>query len=403
MQASTSLLCNYMAQCDVNQCEMDTVLSKTQELLRKMDSKVPPGALAKAKNCRHHLAIDLSCKILKIPYNTQALIALSKINMKDFQQAITNCKKLLHIETQESMAIDILAIRLGTELKAKALETLEMYRKSYVKNLDHARQMSIDLSSPEYQAAAYFVAAKSAKMAASSSSSSSSSSTSSVIDKKRIIEIVPNVNTRMFAKIADEMERHCLNPGDKESVYNDQKVTEQSMAKFNLTDKGSFSKSKVSLLSKRGQMYKKMHDPAGNGKIRSVNHTGNKVSSNINSSNSQAKNQGQNLSTTSEVKDDTTNMVNTANAINSVNKQNCSKEQTNISMKSVKPSGMVMNQLSTNSATKDIVKENTDPVLSGRGMVGGNKRSATTEEDKSEKRIGYEKWKLEFLKKRKKA
>jgi hypothetical protein len=156
-----------------------------------MSQAVPMGALGKARTCKHLLAIELACRVLNKVFNRDKILSLTNVGAKDFHQAVQNCKGLLKLSFTTTAAIDVLSVQFGVERKEPTLKLLEMYREQYVHKLDKARQSLIDLSSPEYQAAAFIVVAKKAKQR---------------VDKKRVCEVC-DISTSLVQNIIDDLEK----------------------------------------------------------------------------------------------------------------------------------------------------------------------------------------------------
>ena len=177
-----------------SEAPVNDICDKGSEILRKMNDRVPSGALGKAKSCTHILAVELACRVLNVSFNRDKLMAQTNVSSADFAQALNNCKSLLRLTFTKTSAIDVLSVQFGASLKGPALDLLREYQRLYVDRLDRARQVLIDLTAAEYQTAAYFLVAKQKKV---------------VLDKKRLLEAT-EVAARLFHTVVGDIERVCL-------------------------------------------------------------------------------------------------------------------------------------------------------------------------------------------------
>jgi hypothetical protein len=150
-----------LAAADLNP---DLVLGKTRELFRLLQMKMPLGCLKKAEACRHIIAIELSCRVLRIPFDKSKLMSQAPVNQSIYQEALISCKNVLNMKWDAGSAIDVLSVQYGVQIQGQANSNLETYRKAYIDKLDKSRQAHIDLNSPPYQAAAFILAAKMKKV-----------------------------------------------------------------------------------------------------------------------------------------------------------------------------------------------------------------------------------------------
>lgn len=160
---------------------------KTREYLRRLSHKLPIGNLKAAESYRHLIVIELVCRSLRIQFDRQKLLSLvtnnsnhknnnandsnsnsnsSKKNSRnplltDYQKNYNMCKNLLQINYDKVSAMDYLCIAYGHELRKKAEEILETFRRVYVeKELSEYDKNSINLELPIFQSAAFYIAAK---------------------------------------------------------------------------------------------------------------------------------------------------------------------------------------------------------------------------------------------------
>ena len=111
------------------------------------------------------------------------------MNSKVYQDTLLKCKNVLNLKWESSSVIDVLAVQFGLHLKAVASTVLEQYRVLYVDKLETIRQAHVDLTSPVYQAAAFYVGAKSKKVN---------------LDKNKIAQMA-EVDVSFFRTVIDSM------------------------------------------------------------------------------------------------------------------------------------------------------------------------------------------------------
>jgi hypothetical protein len=173
------------------------ICDKASDLLRRINDRVPARALGKARSCPHIVAIELAFRCLSVLFSKEKLFAQAGIPSKELTQASTNCKLALRLAFPRVSAIDILCVQFGASLRGAALGLLEDYQKLYVGRLDPVRQKLIDLETAEYQAAAYFLAAKQKKAS---------------VDKRKLLEVT-EVSSPLFHKILSDLEKVCVRDG----------------------------------------------------------------------------------------------------------------------------------------------------------------------------------------------
>jgi hypothetical protein len=151
-----------------NSYDREAVQSKAAELLRMMEWKIPVGGLRKADACRHLIAIEFACRLKGIAFSKEKLLQQTRIDSKDYQQEFVKCKTIMQLSWQKMAIVDVLAVQFGENLKAPALHLLAEYKRLYVDTLNKSRQVLEDLTSPVYNAAAFFLAAKQKKVSSCS-------------------------------------------------------------------------------------------------------------------------------------------------------------------------------------------------------------------------------------------
>ena len=141
-----------------------SVLAKTKEVLRLLNMRMPCGALKKAEVCRHIIAIEIACRLLNVSFDKNKLVLQSTLKMKSYQEALISCKNVLKVKWQTANIMDVLSVQFGVQHKTAAYSLLDKYQTEYVDKLNTNRQSFVDISSPVYQAAAYYIASKSQKV-----------------------------------------------------------------------------------------------------------------------------------------------------------------------------------------------------------------------------------------------
>ena len=147
---------------DVSQKE--SILDKTKEFLRLLQMKLPIGSLHKAEACRHIIAIELSCRVLNIPFDKAKLMSLSTVSLKDYRKSLITCKTVLNLTWVVKAAVEILSVKYGLELKDSASLVLQQYKTNYYDKLGASQQKYINLESSLYQTASFYIVAKENKV-----------------------------------------------------------------------------------------------------------------------------------------------------------------------------------------------------------------------------------------------
>lgn len=137
--------------------EENCVLGKTEEILRKLLTKMPLGTLKKAEACRHIIAVEIACNALHLQVDRDKLITSSLISKKVYQDNLLTCKNMLGIK-HESDCMSILAVRYGSHFTSRARGILNVYKEKSLDKLDKSRQSSNDSNSAVCQAAAFYIA-----------------------------------------------------------------------------------------------------------------------------------------------------------------------------------------------------------------------------------------------------
>lgn len=141
-----------------------SVTSKANEILRKMDIKLPTGCSRQVDSSRHVLAVELACRLLRVVFDRSSLISIASVSENDYSKALLTVKGILNLQWQAVPVLEMLGIKYGNALVSSAIRVLEQYRKEYVDKLDLAVRANIDLSHSVYLASAFFVAAKAKKV-----------------------------------------------------------------------------------------------------------------------------------------------------------------------------------------------------------------------------------------------
>ena len=204
------------------------IRDKSSDILRRINDRVPVRVLGMARVCPHIVAIELAFRCMNVLFSKDKLFAHVRIPSKELTQALTNCTSILRLSFPRVSAIDIMCVQFGAALKSPTLQLLEDYRKLYVERLDPVRQKLINLDAPEYQAAAYYLAAKHKKAS---------------VDKRKLLEVT-EISSPLFHKILNDIERVCMRGGDDTSKMKeaDNKVMQRVLSKSSLIGMASTSK-----------------------------------------------------------------------------------------------------------------------------------------------------------------
>ena len=190
--SSEQLVSGIVSASALNATDCAVVVSRTNTLLRQMHNKIPIKVLGKAESCRHLVAIELAFRVENRPFNKPHFSQLlGSVSPKDFQHAVNLSCTFLQITLAKVSALDVLSVQIDASLRPAAVALLEDYNRRYVSQLDAARSASIDLNSPVYQAAAFYVAAVLQKR-------------KPPLDRKRIIEAT-EVESSAFRTVEKSM------------------------------------------------------------------------------------------------------------------------------------------------------------------------------------------------------
>ena len=149
---------------DVDNCNCAAVVQKAMELLRLLQIKLPMGSLQKADSSRHIIAIELSCRVLNKNFDRRKLIYHSGMIIKDYRKVLITYKKVLNLTWVVTAAFEILSVKYGIELRKSASKLINDYKANYFDKLSLSEQKYIELDSPLYQSAAFYVLAKKQKV-----------------------------------------------------------------------------------------------------------------------------------------------------------------------------------------------------------------------------------------------
>ena len=200
------------------------VMGKAREILRLLNMRMPSGCLKKAEACRHIIAIEIACRMTNISFDKNKLVAQAPVNSKVYQDTLLKCKNVLNLKWEASSVIDVLAVQFGLQLKTVATTVLEQYRVLYVDKLEKIRQAHVDLTSPVYQAAAFYVGAKSKKVN---------------LDKNKIAQMA-EVDVSFFRTVIDSMIKvtadTTLSLQQQEGVKPSSKASKKRTAEGNIND-----------------------------------------------------------------------------------------------------------------------------------------------------------------------
>lgn len=149
----------------VQEEDKERVISKAEELLRLINIKIPRGALNKQEDARFAVPVEFSCRILNISFNMKAIFdTIYGVSKSDYSKISKRFKNILGLKIETKSLFEILSVRFDPSLCDGALKILDNFKNQYVDLLDPCRRNLIDLKAPQYQAVAYFIAAKEKKV-----------------------------------------------------------------------------------------------------------------------------------------------------------------------------------------------------------------------------------------------
>lgn len=132
------------------------IIGKTQEMLRKLSTKLPVGSLKKAEICRGFIAIEMACCSLNVPLDKVKLMAQVPITPKIYQEGLIKCKQVLKVQ-RDAEVTQKLAVHFGVNLKCLVQDTLGQYKMNYIDKLHPNQRVLVDINSAVCQAAAFYV------------------------------------------------------------------------------------------------------------------------------------------------------------------------------------------------------------------------------------------------------
>lgn len=132
---------------------------KVKETLRKMQNKLLPGALSKAEPSRTWLAIEISCRLTNTVFERGQLLRHCCVGEADYQKALNTCKALLGISSTFKNVADILSMQYSQALMEESKPILARYEICCVRNLPAEMKRYVDITSPLYVCASFYVAA----------------------------------------------------------------------------------------------------------------------------------------------------------------------------------------------------------------------------------------------------
>jgi hypothetical protein len=135
------------------------VLDKAKELLRKMNSKLPPGSLGRAENSRPVLAVEIACRVTNTTIQRIQIQKVCVVGEVDYMKAMNTCKAALGVTWASRDIEQILSMQYTADLVEQIAPILECYRVNYYNGLPPGARDYVKLDSPLYKCAAFFVAA----------------------------------------------------------------------------------------------------------------------------------------------------------------------------------------------------------------------------------------------------
>lgn len=139
------------------------VVEKSLQMMRRIE-QTHLNINKSFRSYRQILALEISCRIANVPFNKTTLLTTMKVPEREYNQALTTLKRVLNLSWASIPVIEVLATKFGVTFKNRAFHIIEQYKTHYMSGLDKSVQVNIDLSSPEYHAAAFFLAAKMEKV-----------------------------------------------------------------------------------------------------------------------------------------------------------------------------------------------------------------------------------------------
>lgn len=132
---------------------------KVQELLRKLRMKLPVGSWGKVDICRPAVAIELACRLLRLPIQRSVLMRHCSVRESDYTQVFNTCRTALGLNLEEKNVEQILCVQYSADIVDLVTPLLKVYERKYVTNLPPEAKQYVKLESPLYRCAAFLVAA----------------------------------------------------------------------------------------------------------------------------------------------------------------------------------------------------------------------------------------------------
>jgi hypothetical protein len=139
------------------------VIDKAKELLRKLNSKLPPGSLGRAESSRPVLAVEIACKVTSTPLQRGQVQKVCILGDADYTKALTTCKAALGVTWASTNIEQVLTMQYSAELVEQIAPIIECFRVNYYNDLPAVSRAYVKLDSSLYKCAAFYVAATSNK------------------------------------------------------------------------------------------------------------------------------------------------------------------------------------------------------------------------------------------------
>ena len=138
----------------------EALVDKVKETLRKMQNKLLPGALGKAESSRTWLAIEIACRLTSTMFERGQLLRHSSVGETDYQKALNTCKAVLGISNYFKNVGDILSMQYSQALMEESKPILAKYDSCCVSKMPAEMRRYVDINSPLYVCASFYVAAQ---------------------------------------------------------------------------------------------------------------------------------------------------------------------------------------------------------------------------------------------------
>lgn len=140
------------------------LLDKVKSLLRRIEAQFPGGSSKSIAICKNWVAVELACRMENLSFRKNSFGKNAGISDREYQKSYLVIKNALNIKLVAPPTIELLALKFGTTFKASAYKILDQYQLQYVSKLAIAVQQGIDLNSPVYHAAAFYVSLRNNKV-----------------------------------------------------------------------------------------------------------------------------------------------------------------------------------------------------------------------------------------------